>query len=536
MRVMIKNLLFLLATIGLVANISGCTSKSAQDETEIVENADVDKIDAESTALSGDEVAPVVSEDASLQAALGETSAPPPDGAAPSMDASLVTIAPPSDSVALDTPALDATSSPDIAAAPTLDESSLNDIPPPTDASVMALTETPMSSEGPITTDTATTEIAPTVEASSETASTDTALTETPMASNSYSSEPSPLADSNISTPSVSAKPAGSALKKVALTTPYQAASGGFVNTVYVARPGEKLKQISKTIFGADKSKELKKIAENSYLKSRSVKAGDKIYYVSPLRPDDSSKMLLYYEDVGMVPETYVAKSGDRLKKVSKELLGYDKAWVEMWTSNPVESKEKLAEGDTLRYWKSASSISTPAVSTTTLAANTPPPMDQGAANLVDQTQMPQATPPPPQPQPDMNQQMAQNTPPPPDMNSLPPPPPADMPPPPPSDPSMAAAGGMGEPPPPPPPPDMNQAPPPPPPPADQMADANAGGKKKFAPGAEEEPVVGGLDQDTMMSLGAVGVLTVALAFVLISRRRKKRAAEYGMSENNVGT
>ncbi len=525
---MIKKLLFLLATVGLVANISGCTSKKAQDETEIVENADVDKIDAESTALSGTD-APVASDNASLQAALGETTPPPAADGTASLDGSLDTVAPPSDSVALDTPAA---TSPDIAAAPTLDESSLNDIPPPTDASVMALNDTPTSNEPAITTDTAATEVAPTVEASS----TDSALTETPIASNSFTSEPSPLADSNVSSISSSStapsKPAGSGLKKVAGTTPYQASTGGFVNTVYVARPGEKLKQISQTIFGADKSKDLKKIAENSYLKSRPVKAGDKIYYVSPLRPDDSSKMLMYYEDVGMVPETYVAKKGDRLKKVAKEVLGYDKAWVEMWTSNPVDSKDKLAEGETLKYWRSASSISSPAASSSNLAVNTPPPMNQGAASLVDHSQMPQAT--PQTPPPDMNQapppqNLAQNTPPPPtDMNSLPPPPPADMPPPPPAD--LNAAGGMGEPPPPPP-PDMNQAPPPP---ADMAATAPA--KKKAAPGAEEEPAIGGLDQDTMMSLGAVGFLTVALAFVLISRRRKKRAAEMGMAEHNVGT
>lgn len=521
---MIKKLIFLLATVGLVANISGCTSKSAQDETEIVENADVDKIDAESSALTDGSAAAPATDDASLQAALGETPATPPvDTSTAQLDAPTEAPAPATD-LALTEPV---NTSPDIAAAPTLDETSLNDIPPPTDPSVMAMNDTPAITETPlVSNDTAATETAPLVETP---VVADNSATETPTST--YATEASPLAEST-----AAAKPAGSALKKVAMTTPYQHGNG-WVNTVYVARPGEKLKQISKTIFGSDKSKELKGIAENSYLKSRSVKAGDKIYYVSPNRPEDSAKMLLFYEDTGMVPETYTAKAGDRLKKVSKKLLGYDKAWVEMWTSNAVESKDKLAEGEVLKYWKSASSI-TPAVTTTTLAQNAPN-SDTGSANLVDSTQMPT---PPPVESVAPSQQVAQNTPPP-DMNSLPPPPPPDAPMPPPPDLNGAATAGEA---PPPPPPDMNAAPPPPPdmappPPGGDHAAAPADhGGKKFNPNAgEEEPAAttfGGLDQDTMMSLGALAVLVIALAFVLISRNKKKRAAEQAMTEHNVGT
>lgn len=525
---MLKKLIFLLATIGLVANISGCTSKSAQDETEIVENADVDKIDAESSALTDGSDA-LATDDASLQAALGET-APPADV---QLDAPTEAPAPVADTPALDVASTEpVTTSPDIAAAPTLDETSLNDIPPPTDPSVMALTDTPAVTETPVTE----TPVTETPVADASMAATETApLVETPSATetpvvaenSSYTSEAAPIVES-APTP----KP-GSALKKVAMTAPYQHGSG-WVNTVYVARPGEKLKQISQTIFGADKTKELKGIAENSYLKSRSVKAGDKIYYVSPNRPDDSTKTILYYEDMGMVPETYTAKAGDRLKKVAKKLLGSERSWVELWTSNPVESKDKLAEGETLKYWKSASNINP--VSTTTLAQNTPSAdTNTDGANLVDSTQMP--TPPPMDSM--AGQQMAQNTPPP-DMNSLPPPPPPDAPMPPPPD--VNAAGSMADAPPPP--PDMNAAPPPPPdmapPPPPDVAGQAAGdlGGKKFNPnaGEEEASAVGGLDQDTMMSLGALAVLVVALAFVLISRNKKKRAAEQAMTEHNVGT
>lgn len=520
---MIKKLIFLLATVGLVANISGCTSKSAQDETEIVENADVDKIDAESSDALTDGSAPAT-DDASLQAALGEAPAPIDDTATAQLDAPL-DLPPTTDALGLDVASTEPVTA-DIAAAPTLDESSLNDIPPPTDPSVMAMTDTPAITETPLVEETAATETAPLVE---------TPLAETSVAdtgTSSYSSEASPIVES-----APVAKPAGSTLKKVALTTPYQH-TGGWVNTVYVARPGEKLKQISQTIFGSDKSKELKGIAENSYLKSRSVKAGDKIYYISPNRPDDSTKTILYYEDMGMVPETYTAQAGDNLKKVSKKLLGYDKAWVEMWTSNPVESKTKLAEGEVLKYWKSASSIAP--VSTTTLAQNTPP-ADSGNANLVDNTQMP--TPPAdPMANPAMDQQMAQNSPPP-DMNSMPPPPPPDSSMPPAPDMNGMASAGDPLPPPqdmsaaPPPPPDMAPPPPPDMAPPPEVAGADQGAKK-FNPnaGEEEAAAIGGLDQDTLMSLGALAVLVIALAFVLIGRNKKKRAAEQAMAEHNVGT
>jgi hypothetical protein len=498
---MIKKLLFLLAAISLITNISGCTSKKAQDETEIVENADVDKIEADSQALqstpTGTETTATATDDVSLQAALGETSPVATDTAAIG-DPATANSNSASDNLSLDSndAATDkAATATDIASAPTLDESSLNDIPPPTDATAAALTETPLATDAPPT------------DTSADTSFVSKATT-----------EPAPIVESNMSTP----KPAKSVLKKISAVVPYQSATGAWINTVYVARPKEKLKDISMKIYNADKTKELKNITENSYLKNHSVKAGDKIYYSSPNRPDDSTKMILYYEDMGMVPETYVAKKGDRLKKVSKEILGYDKAWVEVWASNAVESKDKLNEGETIKYWRSASSLSS-----TDIAQNTQP--TTGAAQLVDQSQMPKSQP------PEVNPALAQNvTPPPADMNSLPPPPPPpDMNTPPPPDMNSAA-------PPPPPPPDMNTPPPPPPPDATATAAAkppSGKDKKKFTgdAGEEETSAIEGLDQDTMMSIGAVAVLTIALAFVLI-RRRKKKAAEQIMTEDNVGT
>ena len=264
----------------------------------------------------------------------------------------------------------------------------------------------------------------------------------------------------------------------------------------------------------------MKKIAGNSYLKSRGVNPGDKIYYVSPNRPDDSTKTLFYYEDMGMVPETYVAQKGDTLKKVAKKILGYSKGSVELYSANPVESKSTLTEGETLRYWKSASGVTTVAMNTNDHGGN--------GAQLIDHTQMPQMPDAPPQP-PAMVEPMAAMppAPPAPDMNAGQPPHDGSMPPPP------DQANSLPPPPPPPPPPTEMA-----PPPIDDMAAAPTVKKKKVS--AEEETTegaIGGMDSDTMMAIGAVAFLSIALAAVLI-RRKKKKAAESAamMNETHIGS
>ena len=498
---MTKNLLFIFATVGLILNVGGCTSKKSQDDNQVVENADVDKIESEELASPPQD--PTVTEDSSLQAALGETT----DSTVASTNTSTTTTTDATTETVTAAPA-------DVAAAPTLDENNLNAEAPPAVAESVSPPKDTFDSTSTTTTESVATSTEPT------TPITDTSVNpETPVVESSSSSTNTTTYESSSSSSSSMASSAksssSSSLRKIALTSPYQS-KAGWVNTVYVARPGEKLKEVSQKILGSDKSKELKKIAENSYLKSHSLKAGDKVYYVSPNRPDDSSKTLFYYEDMGMVPETYVAKKGDNLKKVAKELLGYDRAWVELWTANPIESKTKLAEGDTIKYWRSASSI---APATNVAQTN-------GAAKLIDSTQASggiAANMPPPPSEP---AQVASTNAPPPDMNALPPPPAGNELPPPPTE-----ANAL---PPPPPPPDV--APPPPPPPIDAAAPEAPGVKKNVH--AEEEVASTSIlqDNDTMMSLGAVGVLVAALAFVLIRRKKKKAAEQAASYDSNVGT
>lgn len=458
-----KNVLVLLLIAGLVAFNSGCTSKESQSDEQAIENADVEKIETidsvDAPAPTTDTAATPAPEnpaasDASLDAALNEGTP--------------AATTPPADTTVTETPVADASA----AAAPTVDT-------PATTAP--AVTETQLSPE---------------TNAITEMPGSSSEITETPI----VDATPS---ESVVATPVAKAPSAGPALKKVNGLTPYQAKSGGWVNTVYIARPKEKLADISQKIFGSDKTADLKAIADNSYLKSRAPKAGDKIYYVSPNRPDDSTKMLLYYEDMGLVPKTYVAKPGENLRKVSKSLLGYDNAWKEIWSSNSIESKTSLKDGEILRYWTNDSNE--------VMAAAPPSPPPQGA-NVA--TQPPQTTgqmaPPMPTPAPDT----AALPPPPADANASLPPPPAD---------AATAAGTTAAAPP----PTQEAPPPPPPPPAVEetaAAPTEEGGKKKanLDEAAAEEEESGGLSTDTMMSMGALGLLVALLAFVIIRKRKQK--------------
>lgn len=499
-----KKLLLVLAALGLMAQFSACTANKAQDDAEFVENADVEKIEAEEPALDdgSSQASNAASEqnlstDNSLEAALGEA---PADTTASNDNLSL-------DAAPQDPPPTD------IAAAPTLDESSLqappSDVPAEPPADSLAASDLPpqdLSLDDPNALAPADDGLSAAMnETPTESPQDPPATAMTPPPTQEAPIEAAPIADVKPTTGSTGT----TSLKKVSDATPY-AFGDGFVNTIYIARPKEKLKDISMTIYGSDKTKELKKI--NSFLKARAPRAGDKIAYVSPNRPTDSSKTITYYEDTGMIPETYVAQKGDNLRKVSKKLLGYDNAWKEVWSTNAIESKTKLAEGETFKYWKSPASITPP----TTAAAEMPKTPESAINNIVANN----PAPPPP----------AEMTPPPqpPAMNDLPPPPPqADLPPPPadpmaantaPADPALDAAM------PPPPPPDDSQfaQTPPPPPPEEQITKAPA------ATGEGEEVAAEGGSDDMMTMLGIGVLLFGALAFVLVKRKKAQANRSHG--------
>ena len=212
-----RNILLLIVAAGLIFVNSGCTSQESQDEEAPIENADVEQIDA--PAIDG----------ADSLAATTET--PPAEATADdkSLEASLDEPTVTTSESTAEAPAPDATPTPEVSAAPTMDDSSLNlgDSPAPA-TDVAAATEAPP----PSTMDTGSTEL------------TETPVTD-PMATAGFTEAPP---EKVAASPTSSAKSSGSGIKKVSATNPYQAKDGGWVNTVYIARPKEKLADISQKI------------------------------------------------------------------------------------------------------------------------------------------------------------------------------------------------------------------------------------------------------------------------------------------------
>lgn len=315
---------------------------------------------------------------------------------------------------------------------------------------------------------TPTEEPAPTEATSQETMTEAAPPIEEPMAE----STPPPVVEVAPTPPPMDEAPKPVATLKKIRTEPFKEA-GTLVNAVYVARDGDTWAAVSQKVYGGDRVKELKKI--NSSFKKRELKVGDKVYYNSPLRPTDDVKMLTFYEDAGVPSSTYTAKSGDDLKAVGKTLLGHDRSWIELWTTNlTLDSKGELAEATEIRYWP-ASDVAMPTQTMAQAPAELPPP----------EQPMEQA---PPQ------QDMAQT--------DLPPPPtPAEEP----------QAAGTVEPPPPPP-------PPPPAPPVENVK-------------PQTEMAAGEPNETMALGVGAILLLAAVAMFIVIRKKKARRQLEF-----NTGT
>ena len=134
-------------------------------------------------------------------------------------------------------------------------------------------------------------------------------------------------------------------LKKIRTNTYNKA--GFLVNAVYIARSGETIQTISDKIFNLDHTQQLYAINPH-----RSVKVGDKIYYNSPRRPQDNSRILFYFEDVGASPEEHFVQAGENIRVVASHLLGHKDSWKEIWATNPdLSSKGILNQPISIKYW-----------------------------------------------------------------------------------------------------------------------------------------------------------------------------------------
>lgn len=436
---MLKKFVVILACLG-VLQLTSCTSKDSKEDggeemaidAAAADSAEVEKVEGEQSLdiAADDSSASLSNNDALPEDALGDAPPPAPDtAAAPQIEDNPLAESSPAEPP----PAVD-TLPPD-----TLGESVVENAPP-----VMETSEP----------------VHETKHASSK------ASVETP-------SEPKPQVS----------------YRKVE-HTPWKE-GGKILNTVYVAREGDSWASVSSMIYGTEKAGELKKM--NPSIKGRKLKVGDKVYYNSPHRPDDETQVLTYYADSGIAPEVYIAKGGDNLKKVAKELFGSEQGWKELYATNDFESKGALDEGTQIKYWRTVA-----AAPKTEVAAAQPPPAPP-------MNEMPPA---PPAPSADMP----------------PPPPPGDMAaPPPPPPPADMAANEMAPPPPPPPPVEAVAPPPPPPPP---MAKQHK---------ADEAAGASPLEDDQMTTLAGGAVLAVALALFMIMRRRRKKELEQAIQDTQVG-
>ncbi|MFN7729034.1 MAG: hypothetical protein ACK5P7_07755 [Bdellovibrio sp.] len=449
-----KKFAAILACVYLAAHLSACTSNESREDETIAAAEETEFVDGELEKVeAGDEANAGFVDEQLPEQALGEE---------PTVDSgtAIAEEAPPAEA------GMDTGAAPD----------------------ALADSTAPTQAPGELSFDAAATEV-PAAESFPEPAP------DTSMASSEATAAVDPgTSASETTTATAEPRPSAPAaeLQKIP-TAPYRT-GGQLLNAVYVARPGDNYKKIATMLFGDEsKRKDLKK--GNPRIKS--PKPGSKIFYNSPQRPTDEVAMKTYYEDMGMQPEVYVAQEGDNIRKISKQLLGYDNAWKEIWTTNlGVESKSDLIAGTELKYWKGAPAAAAPEP---VLAQNT------DVAPVQELNSPPQELPPPPTPeQLPPAQDLAQNLPPPNDfppspdmntagtttaMNDLPPPPPPEMAPPPP--------------------PPMEQAPPPP------------AMQKPAKPMLAEE---GGMsNDDMMMGLAGVGIVAAGISAIMVIRKRRQQ-------------
>lgn len=277
-------------------------------------------------------------------------------------------------------------------------------------------------------------------------------------------------------------------------TTPFR--EGGFLlNAVYIARPKDTFSKISQKIYGnTSRVGDLKAMNPNL----QKIWVGAKVYYNSPSRPTDENSLKVYYEDKGQSPSVYMSNKKENLRTKSKEILGFDEAWKEIWSTNiALKSKYQLEPGAEFYYWTDK------VKETPILAKNTEVPVLPEPDMSYDD--------PVPVPTPETNsQQMA-------DASSN-----MDLPPPPPVEPVF-------EEPPPPPAPDYGMDVPPPP-----------------SQPANPPSMMGSLEQqetetpdDMMMILGAVGILTAGAAALIVIRKRKQQKeaeAMAAMENTHIGS
>lgn len=155
--------------------------------------------------------------------------------------------------------------------------------------------------------------------------------------------------------------------------------SGILLNALYIVRPGDSFDSIKNKIYGSGSAANL--AALNPTLRPNNLEVGEKIYYNSPNRPNDNSRMLFYYDDVGAAPQYHQISAGQNIRKVSEDLLGHHRSWMEVWATNSeVESKWSVNQSHNLKYFPEG--LQVPA-----LAQNQEPSFEQEVIEPIEEPQ-----------------------------------------------------------------------------------------------------------------------------------------------------
>lgn len=281
--------------------------------------------------------------------------------------------------------------------------------------------------------------------------------------------------------------------------------AGSKLNRLYIVRKGDSFSSISKKVYGnPNRNEDL--ISWNPHFVGKKLRVGDKVYYASSNDPRDD-RMMLYYEEKNIPAQYYTTQGQENIRALSKDLLGHDRSWMEVWATNDVESKGRLPAGTRLRYWSEDARPMTVARAKNikpkkAMPAPAPMPEPEPEPMPMEPEPVAKAEPMPADPANDMAKEEQAQVP---ETNEV-----------------VAAQGRMGRPTAPPPPPSERVAPPPPPP---RVLQPPKPPRPPRAMAMPEPPSVGGANDS--MTLGLLGALigVAALILLIFIRRSRKKAA-----------
>lgn len=119
---------------------------------------------------------------------------------------------------------------------------------------------------------------------------------------------------------------------------------GHTFNRFYFVRGGDFAEKVSQILYGnSDKAKDL--LAWNGG--ASNWKPGEVIFYVSPLRPQDT-QMMSFYQEAAITPHHYMVKEGEDIFKIAQDVYGDKRSWKEIAVVNGMKNAHKVEAGSEL--------------------------------------------------------------------------------------------------------------------------------------------------------------------------------------------